>query len=64
MAIEEEEAIVYYCTNNTRVYHEVEQQSIAFPIEAADAIDMLLTSYPVRTFDGIHHLLTASNRMT
>jgi len=45
--VQEEEIIkVYYSTENTREYHEVEEQWLEIPADLAPAVDHLIVNYP------------------
>ena len=43
---EEETVMLYYSTENTREYHEVEPQSLEIGPDLAPAVEHLVTSYP------------------
>jgi len=48
--VEEEETVMaYYSTENTREYHEAEEQSIEVGLELAPALEFLIAQYPAWT---------------
>ena len=43
---EEDTVMLYYSTDNTREYHEVDSQSLEIGPELAPALEHLITNYP------------------
>ena len=46
LVTEEDTVMLYYSTENTREYHEVEPQSLEIGADLAPAVEHLVTSYP------------------
>ena len=46
LVTEEESVHVYFSTENTREYHEVEEQSLEVGPDLAPAVEHLISSYP------------------